>query len=399
MHLREASAEDERKIQTAIDDNEAVPGNGDWTVKLGINLYYSSSLSKSPIYSKQMPYNSLIYKLFGQDFPYNSPTKLKVYTSKRSQKHKKIVMIGKWCGKVWMSNQVHPYLVRRQNEELNSGCHFDVADDSNEVIEQGDDSILRAIPAEKYVQKRKFPFEVNANKKAKHQQLKDSSESEEELPIKFSLGNKRVLHSRLSRRATPVARVQSKKSIISDRKLDKKDEIEGGPSTRLRKRPLKCEDTKAIPFMMDREVKKKKPNKFSTNGVDSLSNSLEYDKDAEYQCDMEACTMGFTSKHDLVLHKKNLCLVKGCGKKFFSHKYLMQHRRVHMDDRPLKCPWKGCKMAFKWAWARTEHIRVHTGARPYVCKEAGCGQTFRFVSDFSRHKRKTGHSKKKKVRG
>ncbi|KAK9278443.1 hypothetical protein L1049_028008 [Liquidambar formosana] len=36
---------------------------------------------------------------------------------------------------------------------------------------------------------------------------------------------------------------------------------------------------------------------------------------------------------------------------------MVQHRRVHRDDRPLKCPWKGCKMTFKWAWTRTEHIR------------------------------------------
>jgi len=119
------------------------------------------------------------------------------------------------------------------------------------------------------------------------------------------------------------------------------------------------------------------------------------DEEVEFLCDVEGCTMSFGSKQELALHKRNICPVKGCGKKFFSHKYLVQHRRVHLDDRPLKCPWKGCKMTFKWAWARTEHIRVHTGARPYVCAEPGCGQTFRFVSDFSRHKRKTGHSAKK----
>ncbi|KAE8672301.1 putative Zinc finger C-x8-C-x5-C-x3-H type family protein [Hibiscus syriacus] len=108
-----------------------------------------------------------------------------------------------------------------------------------------------------------------------------------------------------------------------------------------------------------------------------------------------SCSMSLGSKQALLMHKRNICPVKERGKKFFSHKYLVQHRRVHLDDRPLKCPWKGCKMTFKWAWARTEHIRVHTGARPYVCAEEGRGQTFRFVSDFSRHKRKTGHVGKK----
>ncbi|GMI83386.1 hypothetical protein HRI_002007900 [Hibiscus trionum] len=108
-------------------------------------------------------------------------------------------------------------------------------------------------------------------------------------------------------------------------------------------------------------------------------------------CDLEGCDMSFETKEELRLHKRNRCPYDGCGKKFRSHKYAILHQRVHDDDRPLKCPWKGCSMSFKWAWARTEHIRVHTGERPYQCKVEGCGLSFRFVSDFSRHRRKTGH--------
>nr|GMD32108.1 probable lysine-specific demethylase ELF6 [Ipomoea batatas] len=110
-----------------------------------------------------------------------------------------------------------------------------------------------------------------------------------------------------------------------------------------------------------------------------------------HRCDFEGCRMSFQTKTELSLHKRNRCPVDGCGKKFNSHKYALLHQRVHEDDRPLKCPWKGCTMSFKWAWARTEHLRVHTGERPYKCKVEGCGLTFRFVSDFSRHRRKTGH--------
>lgn len=110
-----------------------------------------------------------------------------------------------------------------------------------------------------------------------------------------------------------------------------------------------------------------------------------------YKCELDGCTMSFQTKAELLLHERNQCPVVGCRKKFNSHKYAIQHQRVHDDDRPLKCPWDGCTMSFKWAWARTEHLRVHTGERPYVCKIKGCGLTFRFVSDFSRHRRKTGH--------
>lgn len=110
-----------------------------------------------------------------------------------------------------------------------------------------------------------------------------------------------------------------------------------------------------------------------------------------HRCNLEGCCMSFQTKEELQLHKHNRCPVEGCEKKFTSHKYALVHQRVHENDRPLKCPWKGCTMTFKWAWARTEHLRVHTGERPYKCKVEDCGLTFRFVSDYSRHRRKTGH--------
>ncbi|GER35192.1 zinc finger protein [Striga asiatica] len=110
-----------------------------------------------------------------------------------------------------------------------------------------------------------------------------------------------------------------------------------------------------------------------------------------YKCELDNCTMSFQTKPQLILHKGNRCPVQGCRKRFNSHKYAVQHARVHDDDRPLKCTWAGCTMSFKWAWARTEHLRLHTGERPYTCKVDECGLTFRFMSDYSRHRRKTGH--------
>lgn len=188
----------------------------------------------------------------------------------------------------------------------------------------------------------------------------------------------------------------------SGKKNQELDSYMEGPSTRLRVRKQKP-SRGSLETKPKKIVKKRSSNASFSRGANE--EDVEEDEEAEaeneeeecaaYQCDMEGCTMSFNSEKQLALHKRNICPVKGCGKNFFSHKYLVQHRRVHLDDRPLKCPWKGCKMTFKWAWSRTEHIRVHTGARPYICAEPGCGQTFRFVSDFSRHKRKTGHSVKK----
>ncbi|KAG5541007.1 hypothetical protein RHGRI_021032 [Rhododendron griersonianum] len=58
------------------------------------------------------------------------------------------------------------------------------------------------------------------------------------------------------------------------------------------------------------------------------------------RCDLEGCRMSFHTKADLLLHKRNRCMHKGCGKIFSSHKYARLHQRVHEESRPLKCSWK-----------------------------------------------------------
>lgn len=160
-----------------------------------------------------------------------------------------------------------------------------------------------------------------------------------------------------------------------------------GLRSRARKDSSGCDTDNRKPVEEAPTVKKSRK---ATDQSVPCKDEKEYKK-GRYKCELDGCTMSFRTKAELLLHKGNQCPVEGCRKKFNSHKYAIQHQRVHDDDRPLKCPWDGCTMSFKWAWARTEHLRVHTGERPYVCKVKGCGLTFRFVSDFSRHRRKTGH--------
>ncbi|KAH7684855.1 [histone H3]-lysine-36 demethylase protein [Dioscorea alata] len=389
----EAKKEDQLRIRSAMEDEESIPMNSDWAVKMGINLYYSANLSKSPLYCKQMPYNAVIYKAFGCNSAGNSPVKLKA-TGRRPGRQKKIVVAGKWCGKVWMSNQVHPHLAHRQDtheQEFADKIYSGGSDEKPKIEKDSAVTEQAARPsrnssstaaARKSGKKRKKTLNKASIKKARHTATGDSSL--EVAKENSSAQCSRLLRSRIKHNVTPL-----KNENTSQRKLNLEDEADGGPSTRLRRRPSKTEATKSKP-RIEKHIKKKKGNK-----VQEQNSAINKEEELDYPCDVEGCSMSFGTKQDLSLHKRNICPVKGCGKKFFSHKYLVQHRKVHLDDRPLKCPWKGCKMTFKWAWARTEHIRVHTGDRPYVCREAGCGQTFRFVSDFSRHKRKTGHSVKK----
>ncbi|KAL5225870.1 hypothetical protein ABZP36_012509 [Zizania latifolia] len=511
--FKEASEEDIKKIQLALQDEDAEPTGSDWAVKMGINIYYSAKQSKSPLYSKQIPYNSIIYKAFGQE----NPDSLTDYDGQKSGPTKKKVA-GWWCGKVWMSNQVHPHLAREreQNDSIvyskamftaisidkvqdepstrcttqtnrnlskrrsrrkrgdsaekskakkkrcissdeatmhysDLGMNSGVIDDQPENSEDNDkhedrDEIEEAKIPQKYQQKKL----QNMNRKSSSKKRKDDKRKDhfhelydEDTDVDFwpntgsrddaTLGNS---DNTPEQTLDPVkvksgGKLQGNK--IKSSKCKSSDDLSNGDS-KLQKMNKKSNSKKQkndkinrqfredqnednyMEHLLDVEVDeatldngdripedkvddvkvksrgKMQSGKRKTSKHQASDGLHTGNKVAKFPCDIEGCDMSFSTQQDLLLHKRDICPVKGCKKKFFCHKYLLQHRKVHIDERPLKCTWKGCKKTFKWPWARTEHMRVHTGVRPYECKEPGCGQTFRFVSDFSRHKRKTGHS-------
>lgn len=392
IHFREARKEDQQIIRATLEDAEAIPANCDWAVKMGINLYYSANLSKSPLYSKQMPYNAVIYKAFGRNSPNHSPTKLKASGGRRAGRQKKIAVAGRWCGKVWMANQVHPFLACRNREAddaefVESLCSRKV--DRKPEFDPDTDHGRRVAPST-----RKGNNATTARKLGRKRKKKPLKKTNTKRPRNSKEGTSGTMDIVAEPAVSPCGRVLRSSRTKCPEKLRQnslkcKDELEDGTRPRIKKHPSRSGKNKPV----RKQIMKKKTKK-----NEAPSYITKDDEGGEYTCDIEGCSMTFSTKQDLATHKRDICPVKGCLKKFFSHKYLVQHRKVHMDDRPLECPWKGCKRTFKWPWARTEHIRVHTGDRPYVCREPGCGQTFRFVSDFSRHKRKTGHSVKKSKR-
>ncbi|OWM90566.1 lysine-specific demethylase REF6 isoform X2 [Punica granatum] len=584
ISFKNATREDEERIKSALDSEDAIPGSGDWAVKLGINLFYSASLSWSSLYSKQMPYNSVIYNAFGRNSSSStSPMRLDDCGGKKASRQRNVVA-GKWCGRVWKSNQVHPFLAQEDSEEVEEeeveekrssralGTKVEATPVikkyerkrkkggsagpskrnkcfGKEEVEASTDSLVDtskkpkqpgkgksakmsfkrgAVVAEDGVDESGPPYQrpprhkgaksvdrdshdnsnvsleghyeeppsrriyrpkpaqftpvedVNSDvslsgdsqherrmlrgkimkrvveeeeddademsddsvgvkksfsrrRRGTYESENDSVEGDKSPSLPRILQNKRQKQEvaqnmlreisqrrqgnphpirgrislpvkqrtpRVSKEVTPrLVKQESPRFRNEKEKFVEEEESEGGPSTRLRRRASKAAKGTGAKAKANKKQAASSNRKENPKNPSGLSAGKTRNNEMEYSCDIEGCSMSFRSKQELVLHKKNICPVKGCGKKFFSHKYLVQHRRVHMDERPLKCPWSGCKMSFKWAWARTEHLRVHTGVRPYVCGEPGCGQTFRFVSDFSRHKRKTGHSIKGKEKG
>ncbi|KAF7032181.1 hypothetical protein CFC21_043390 [Triticum aestivum] len=491
IHFREANMEDRKMIEELLQDEESIPTSSDWAVKLGTNLYYSANLAKSPLHNKQIPYNRVIYRAFGRSSPDNSPVKLENCEGSRDTQ-KKIVLAGRWCGKAWMSNQVHPFLAQRiESSELEE------TDKSSGVeASKRNSSTITDVPKSSSKKRENMAVEVTTDTKRPRlakgyssKALKGVAEVSHPSPtavvprvssriadranrLKSEMTEEPKATSHSRTRPPKKFEVEAKKQMKM-RKEDKmmaptapKDDEErpsatkGGPSvgpaTKLefsqRKRRTRTDTMKQLKKATGEErTPRDHPmhvegytcsiegcsmsfdtrNKLSLHELDmcpvegcgkkffthkfllqhgkvhiETTKQLKKATGEEraprdhrmrvegYTCTIEGCSMSFDTKKELSLHERDTCPVKGCGKKFFTHKYLLQHRKVHTDDRPLKCPWEGCDVAFKWAWARTEHLSVHTGDRPYVCREPGCAETFRFISDFSRHKRETGHSTK-----
>ncbi|KAH9324497.1 hypothetical protein KI387_004675 [Taxus chinensis] len=480
--LRNAVEDDLQMISVAIEEETDAELGRDWTAKLGVNLQYSVKLSKSPIYSKEMPFSRVLNALFcssafdgcnspnlkwplGKSHSCYSPRGAK--DCKRNvSKHKKFTVAGKWCGKVWMVKQVHRYLGRLnvQQEpafvsnqigcnEVGRSCGHPrkqkiLISDGKSICEEiaketCDERLFFPVTSNiqnRYVnrnlsRKRKANVELTCDSKTVQlfeDRILDSSEHVKSGDISSEQVDSYKQNEQLSSAATgsrlwlpssfqetsagksshkrrkqtgwthsvevlpnPAERRQGQNNVVgSEEHLVPGLHPPSGPRTRLRTRtmqenvPMVAADVYKVPGKQCRSSAKK-----VSSGKKITKSAIYKDEEDEgfYHCDIEGCTMSFQTKQELLVHKRNACTVKGCGKRFGSHKYLLQHRRVHLDDRPLKCTWKGCEMTFKWPWARTEHIRVHTGERPYVCPIASCGKTFRFVSDFSRHKRKTGH--------
>ncbi|KAM0883102.1 hypothetical protein ACQ4PT_031848 [Festuca glaucescens] len=420
IHFREANREDREMIQELLQDEESIPTSSDWTVKLGTNLYYSANLSKSPLHNKQIPYNRVIYRAFGCNSPNNSPEDLK--TCERSQgRQKKIVIAGRWCGKVWMSDQVHPILAQRIE-----GSELEESDDSGGVAASKRSTATAVMKSSK--RRENMTLEETDTKRPKQTeeyspgalkrvaQVSSPSPTGVVLRVSSRIANRpNNVKSEMTEDDDPASCPKSKVTSHSRTSAPQKTEVEARKQMKISRRdmmmaPTAPKDEQEHPYSAEGSPVSSDTNwdlyprkhRTRTEAKIQLKKATGEKKrtprdpvhSEEYMCSIEGCYTSFDTKKELSMHERDICPIKGCGKKFVTHKYLLQHRKVHMDDRPLKCPWEGCGMAFKWAWARTEHLRVHTGDRPYVCHEPGCAQTFRFVSDFSRHKRNTGHSPK-----
>ncbi|XP_074381751.1 lysine-specific demethylase JMJ705-like isoform X2 [Apium graveolens] len=366
IDFRKATGEDSESFNSGLNSEVSTHGNADWSVKLGVNLSHSAGLSRSTIDSNQIPNNSVLYKAFGHRPSADiSPTKIN---------RKRSVVAGKWCSNVVADG------VQNEQEKLDlsktvAKQQVPEPDVMPEIMSKRQTADFSS-ESSKSTLKRKRMADTEPTSLIKSPEIQESVTDAPRGKCDIQYQRRHKLKKKvIQEKSLQPEKDQDQRPKQLDVSMEEKLE-EGGPSSRLRPRTGK---------------QPKKNDPALDKAIGRCASTKHICNKTEYACKTEGCTMNFGSKEELVLHNKKICSVEGCRKKFVSHKYLLQHQRVHLDDRPLKCSWKNCSKTFKWAWAQTEHMRVHTGARPYVCGETGCGKTFRFVSDFSRHKRTTGH--------
>eukprot|EP00117_Sycon_ciliatum_P048935 scpid68745/ scgid34773/ Sex-determining transformer protein 1; Hermaphrodization of XO animals protein 2 len=90
-------------------------------------------------------------------------------------------------------------------------------------------------------------------------------------------------------------------------------------------------------------------------------------------------------RHSMQQETSYKCQWQGCDHKAYKNKEsLVIHIRQHTGERPLKCDYPGCEMAFAHRRSLKDHKLTHTETY-HKCPEPGCSKQYMRSSSVWRH--------------
>lgn len=111
-----------------------------------------------------------------------------------------------------------------------------------------------------------------------------------------------------------------------------------------------------------------------------------------HKCPHRGCDRQFNRKYTLVEHMKthtgekpHVCPVRSCSKRFSTSGNLSRHKRLHGVIKPLECPVDGCYCTFPSDNKLDKHMQFHLGSPVHVCTIGNCGKTFSTTGNLNRH--------------
>jgi hypothetical protein len=111
-----------------------------------------------------------------------------------------------------------------------------------------------------------------------------------------------------------------------------------------------------------------------------------------HKCPQRGCGRQFNRKYTLVEHMKthtgekpHVCPVRSCSKRFSTSGNLSRHKRLHGVIKPLECPVEGCYCTFPSDNKLDKHMQFHLGSPVHVCTIGNCGKTFSTTGNLNRH--------------
>jgi len=113
------------------------------------------------------------------------------------------------------------------------------------------------------------------------------------------------------------------------------------------------------------------------------NNNIAQSEFIKSECGRYLENKSFSEKSSVDNGNMMACGFAGCGKTFSKRVHLDAHIRVHLGEKPFRCPWINCGKAFTRQGELKRHEWVHTKPGRFFCDN--CGKKFSRADHLKMH--------------